>query len=197
METIAVRRIDRAEVRRAAAALARAFEDDPVCRYTWPDEARRGRRAERNFAAQLGVLWTRREIHAAPSFQSVAVWAPPGQWTVPLTSVLRLVPPTVRNRVSLRAVRAFVRTESLHPEEPHWHLEYLGTIPSRQGRGLGGQVLAPVLARADEQGVPVWAFSSNRENLAFYHRNGFAVLDELPFAPDGPPIFPIRRAPRG
>lgn len=66
----------------------------------------------------------------------------------------------------------------------------------RQGKGLGGQVLTPVLDRADAEGVPVWTWSSNQRNLAFYHRYGFEVLDELPFASGGPSIYPIRREPR-
>lgn len=197
VEALTVRRAERADVARAAASLAQAFEADPVCAYVWPDDATRRARAERNFAAGLGVLWSRREAFVDEQLASVAVWARPDEWEIPATAVLRLLPATVRNRVPLRALRAFLRTDALHPKEPHWYLEYLGTIPSRQGNGLGGQVLAPVLARADVEGLPVWAWSSNRQNLAFYHRHGFQVLDEVPFAPDGPPIFAIRRAPRG
>ncbi len=102
----------------------------------------------------------------------------------------------VRNRVKMSSLLAYLRTDALHPDEEHWYLEFLGTVPERQGKGLAGKVLAPVLAQADAEGMPVWAWSSNRRNLAFYHRQRFELVDELPFATNGPAIFPIRREPR-
>jgi GNAT superfamily N-acetyltransferase len=197
VEALTIRRAERAEIARAASSLALAFEADPVCAFVWPNDATRRRQAGRSFAAGINALWRRREVHVDPSFSSVAVWARPGEWEAPPAAVIRMIPASIRNRVTPRSFRAFLRTDALHPKEPHWYLEYLGTVPSHQGQGLGGKVLGPVLARADEEGVPVWAWSSNRMNLGFYHRHGFEVLDEVPFAPGGPTIFPIRREPRG
>lgn len=177
----------------AATVLARAFYDDPVLRFTFPDDATRAARSERSFGAQLRVLQDRREVHADVSFSSVAVWARPNEWEVPARDAMRLLPGFLRNRVGLRTMLAFQRLEALHPAEPHWYLEYLGTEPERQGQGLGGHVLASLLARADADGLPVWAWSSNRENLGFYHRHGFVVLDEVLLAKNGPTVYPIRR----
>lgn len=196
MEILPVRRSERSEVGPVAAALARAFVDDPVCAFAWPDEAKRLQRSERSFATQMHALWGRREVHTDDTFSSVAVWAPPDEWQMPMAAVLRVVGASIRTRVGLSALLAYLRTDSLHPDEPHWYLEFLGTLPEKQGNGLGGRVLTPVLDRADEEGIPVWAWSSNQRNLAFYHRYGFEVLDELPFAAGGPSIYPIRREPK-
>jgi GNAT superfamily N-acetyltransferase len=197
MEASTARRIASGELAKAASVLARAFYDDPVCKYFWPDDRKRAARSEACFQAQLRALEARREVHVDDSFSSVAVWARPDEWKVSATTALRLLPRFLRNGVRLSGMLANLKTEHLHPDEPHWYLEFLGTEPSRQGSGLGGRALAPVLARADAEGLPVWAFSSNRQNLGFYHRHGFVVLDEVPFAKDGPMIFPIRRAPVG
>jgi GNAT superfamily N-acetyltransferase len=196
MEIVTVRRTERSEVGSVAAALAQAFFDDPVCAFAWPNDAKRLRRSERSFAAQIHALWGRREVHTDDSLSSVAVWARPDEWQMPTAAVLRVVSASIRARVRPAALLAYLRTDSLHPDEPHWYLEFLGTVPENQGKGLGGQVLTPVLDRADEEGIPVWAWSSNQRNLAFYHRYGFEVLDELPFASGGPSIYPIRREPR-
>lgn len=196
METVTVNQVERSDAADAARALSQAFYDDPVCGHVWPEAGTRLARSERTFAAQIGVLWVRREVHADDRFGSVAVWARPDEWEIPFGAVVRILPSYLRNRVHLSALRAYLGTDKLHPEEPHWYLEYLGTVPERQGKGLGGQVLARGLRLADDEGVPVWTWSSNRRNLAFYHRHGFEVLDELPFSPGGPPIFPIRREPR-
>lgn len=196
MDTITVKRVERVEVPDVACSLAAAFYDDPVVAHVWPDAAKRLRRSERNFATQIEVLWDRREIYADTQFSSIAVWARPDEWEIPLRAVARMTPSAIRNRVRLASLLAYLRTDKLHPDEPHWYLEFLGTVPDKQGKGYGAKVLAPVLERADEEGIPVWTWSSNRRNLAFYHRQRFEVLDELPFAAGGPPIFPIRREPR-
>ncbi len=196
MDTTTVKRIERAEIPTAARSLAAAFYDDPVVTHIWPDATKRLRRAERNFAIQMGVLWDRREVHADSEFSSVAVWARPGEWEIPLKAVARVTATSLRNRVPMASLLAYLRTDKLHPDEPHWYLEFLGTVPEKQGKGFGAKVLAPVLERADEEGVVVWTWSSNRRNLPFYHRHRFEVLDELPFVKGGPPIFPIRRQPK-
>lgn len=188
---------ERDEVPRVAASLARAFYDDPVCAFAYPNDATRLRHLEVFFATQARALWKQREIHVTEHSSSAAIWARPGEWKVPLLGLLRgIVPATVRTRPRLSALRGYLGTDSLHPDEAHWYLEALGTVPEHQGKGDGARVLAPVLRRCDEEGVPAWAWSSNERNLAFYYRQGFEVLDKLEFAPGGPLIFPIRREPR-
>lgn len=193
---LTVREVERVDVPSAAASLAKAFYDDPVCKYAWPEDAKRPGRSQRFFATSINTLWRRREVHSDEEFSSVAVWAPPDQWQIPARSLPSVVATSIRTRLRVKALAAYLRTDALHPEEPHWYLEFLGTVPAKQGTGAGSRVLTAGLERADEEGRPVWAWSSNPRNLAFYHRHGFEVLDELPFAADGPPIFPIRREPR-
>lgn len=196
MATVTVRRVDHEEIGASAKSLASAFYDDPVCGFAWPDDGKRLRRAERMFASQLRILWNRREVHTDSDFSSVAVWARPDEWAFPAKAVARFLVTAARTRVRTAALLAYLRTDALHPDEPHWYLEFLGTIPERQGHGVGGHVLAAGLDRADEAGIPVWTWSSNPRNLPFYRRHGFVVLDELPFARGGPAIYPIRREPR-
>jgi ribosomal protein S18 acetylase RimI-like enzyme len=180
-----------------ATSLAKAFYDDPICSFAFPSDATRLRRLEILFATQTRALWSQREIHIADDFSSVAVWARPGEWKISTLGLLRgVVPASLRTRPKLAALRGYLGTDRLHPDEPHWYLEFLGTVPAQQGTGLGAHVLAPVLRQCDEEGVPVWTWSSNENNLAFYKRQGFEVLDRRAFVPGGPLIFPIRREPQ-
>jgi GNAT superfamily N-acetyltransferase len=196
-EKVQVRVAERDEVREVAASLATAFYDDPVCSFAYPSDTTRLRRLEVFFATQARALWKQREIHIADDSSSAAIWARPGEWKMSMLGLLRgIVPGTLRTRPKMAALRGYLGTDRLHPDEPHWYLELLGTVPAQQGKGLGADVLAPVLRQCDEEGVPVWTWSSNESNLAFYYRQGFEVLDKLEFAPGGPPIFPIRRDPR-
>lgn len=198
MPAVAVRRARIEEVPRVADALARAFYDDPVTGFSWPRDVSRGRRLDTFFRRMTRVCWSRREVYTTDGYEGAAIWAPPDLWKLTNRETLSgVLLGSVLTRPRIAALAAYLRLDKLHPEEPHWYLEFLGTIPERQGHGVGGELMRPVLDRCDEEGVPVWTWSSNERNLAFYHRHRFEVLDKLEFAPGGPLIFPIRREPRG
>ena len=82
-----------------------------------------------------------------------------------------------------------------HPDEPHAYLAMLGVDPSRQGRGLGARLIAPMLARCDDQGTLAWLESTNPGNHAFYRRMGFEVARQRSF-PGGPTLTFFARRPR-
>jgi GNAT superfamily N-acetyltransferase len=58
-------------------------------------------------------------------------------------------------------------------------LDHLYVLPSAQGRGIGGAVLAAVLADADARGLPV-RVGALRESAAnrFYERHGFVLASQ-------------------
>lgn len=66
-----------------------------------------------------------------------------------------------------------------HPEEPHWYLNVVSTLPAHQGRGLGAAVLEPVLERADAEGVACYLESTNPRNRTLYYRKGFLDMGEI------------------
>ncbi len=52
----------------------------------------------------------------------------------------------------------------------------LGVDPERQGQGIGGQIIAPVLERADRDGLPCYLETMKERNVAFYQKHGFEVV---------------------
>jgi ribosomal protein S18 acetylase RimI-like enzyme len=79
------------------------------------------------------------------------------------------------------------------PDEPHWHLEFLGVDPDRQGQGVGSQVLSFGLRRADEAGFACGLETSNERNLALYRRFGFEIRGEARPFRSGPPVWSMWR----
>ncbi len=77
--------------------------------------------------------------------------------------------------------------ERQHPTEPHYYLAMLGTDPAHQGRGIGSALLAPVLERCDEEGLPAYLESSKESNIAFYARHRFDLTK--PFQLKGGPTM--------
>ena len=93
-------------------------------------------------------------------------------------------------------VEMFLRLRAAHPEELHWYLPAVGTRPACQGQGSGGALLAPVLARCDQQGLPAYLESSNPRNVPFYLRLGFEVTGEITTPDDAASLTAMWRRPR-
>jgi GNAT superfamily N-acetyltransferase len=86
--------------------------------------------------------------------------------------------------------------EGHHPAAPHWYLQVLGTEPAEHGRGIGSALMAPVLERCDDEGVPAYLESSKERNIPYYERHGFRVTGELDLPKGGPPVWPMWRDPQ-
>lgn len=173
------RMIDRTDLRAAATTLARAFADDPVWAWWLPGRAGDDPRTIEVFRCLVQIHLEHHSVWAAGDVGAVAVWAPPGKHRTTGWQLLPVAVPFMRNIGwdGLRRIPAMTATERLHPPEPHWYLALLGTDPSQQGRGLGSAAIAPVLARADRDGVGCWLESSKEKNVPFYRRHGFEVVD--------------------
>lgn len=202
--TIATIRSD--QVAATAGALARAFDDDPVTVHLLPQPAVRAKTLRAHFRATLldalpfsqawGVFDDGRSVGAS-------IWYPPGAWPMSLSRNLRLVA-GIATRAALGAVRAapdairfFRESERVHLEEPHWYLSTLGVHPALQGKGGGGRVLEPALARCDDDHQPAYLETGKERNIAWYARHGFELVEELRPLRDGPPLWTMLRPARG
>ena len=197
MTTAPVRPATPGDLEPLSATLARAFDDDPVMTWFFPDDAARRRRLPRFMAALTRIsALPHGEVYTTESCQGGALWNPPGTWRTTLAGQLRLAPAMaaqLRRRLPT-AVRAFSLIERHHPTEPHWYLLMLGTEPQLQGRGIGSALMAPVLDRCDRDGMPAYLESSKESNIPFYKRHGFEVTGQVDL-PGGPSMWPMWRQP--
>ena len=83
-----------------------------------------------------------------------------------------------------------------HPKEPHYYLFTIGTRNAARGQGVGKALLAPVLKRCDEIGMPCYLENSNPANHGFYSAHGFERLQVFPVGLGGPPMEAMWRTPR-
>src|SRR5687767_7068820 len=67
------------DVPRIASTLARAFFDDPVFRWSYPDDDRRREMLPGIFSLFTEAFHRHDEIYVAKRLTGVALWAPPGQ----------------------------------------------------------------------------------------------------------------------
>lgn len=197
-----IRRSERGETERM---LARAFHDSPLMAHCIPDDRKRLRLLRSFFKASVrdalpfSTVWVARD---GGLVVGAAVWLPPegyppGTWrqlrqAATSFSLFPMAPRSVGP--SLRYLRA---SERVHPKDTHWYLAVLGVEPSAQGRGIGGRLIAPVLQRADTEGLPAYLETDKERNLAFYARARFELVETLhPDGSDAPPLWTMWRDPK-
>lgn len=185
--------------------LADSHANYPSFSYLFPDQAKRRKILHSLFtgvardAQPFGEVWAAVEDGR---MLGAAVWLPPGAFpwsarrklrgSVFFLPVLMYAPRSLNDFMHLGE-----RAEEVFPKEPHWYLEVLGVRPEVQGMGLGTRLLEPVLARADEDGLPCYLETAREENLRFYRRLGFELEGQVQLLAEGPPHWAMSRPPRG
>ncbi len=192
-----VRRAGAADVSRIAETLARAFDDDPVATFAFPEPRRRAKGLARFFSIELRTEYVPEgEVYTNGTLTGAALWAHPGTPRPGVRALISLFP--MLRYIGSRAwpmLKLLGAVESLHPREPHYYLGVLGTDPDWQGRGIGSALISPVLERCDAEGIPAYLESSKERNVAFYVRHGFEVTREVQPVRDGPRLWLMWRSP--
>ena len=171
--------------KQASEVMGEAFLNDPMWKYLVPDEARRARvvSLSMNILVRYSLLYG--EITTTPTLDGVACWLPPGE-TTPIFSRLVLI--GIRSaplQLGWTGFRRYIAIENYCGEVHkrivpgmHWYLWGLGVKPSRQGLGIGGMLMQPVLARADTDRLPCYLETTNEKNMPFYEKHGFNVVSD-------------------
>ncbi|HEV2310852.1 MAG TPA: hypothetical protein VGU73_10020, partial [Acidimicrobiia bacterium] len=116
------------EVRRAtpsdrdalAAMLSRAFADDPVMTWFFPDDDRRTARCELFFRRVVldGPYARVGDVYTTDGLESAAIWLPPDKWRLGFLDQLRFLPAILRIlpvRWLASRLAAFNQIEARHP----------------------------------------------------------------------------------
>ncbi len=175
--------------------LARAFDDDLMMRWFFPDDASREAALGRYFS----TIFARQYVHhgvCERTDDAAAFWVPPGAGdkAVPDAETLQELQSILGERAQL--FRDTVQEAAKHaPQEPHWYLAVIGADPAVQGQGQGAALLRSGLAKADAAGLPTYLESSKPSNVPVYEHFGFTVLAEVQLPGGGPTVWAMRRAP--
>jgi GNAT superfamily N-acetyltransferase len=187
----------------AISTLVRAFMPDPIFSFYFPEAEDR----EKVFAAFFDDL-VRSHIRFGHVYSAnmdgrivgVAVWRPPdaGEPTDEDRERSAVAAKRVSEIDSLAAdvlFAGFTLLEQQHPREPHWYLFFTGVEPGLQSRGIGSDLLAPVLEIADRSGEMCYLETPFPRTHAFYRALNFDVTRVgRPFA-GAPQIWTMLRPP--
>lgn len=175
------------QLRLAAEVLTRAFFDDPLYLYWYPDSKERARRAPTSFLSPLryaqryGLNRT-----VSPNLEGAIVWFRPEYvdmsfWRLMLSGALRHAfgMGYHASRRMIHLGRHITEIHHLDAPFPHWYLQILGVVPEHQGEGYGGCLLRDGLACADRDKLPCYLTTNKEQNIGFYEHHGFKVIREF------------------
>lgn len=187
------------DVELVVAIAAAAFFDDPIMTWAFEDADQRRPYLEKLLRAVAdGYLPEGGVVHLCQT-STVALWRSPSyEHHRPIATAVedRAVALSDFPEESARRLGLLGSLmAAAHPHTPHWYLHVLGTVPERQGQGLGQRTLRPVLEVCDGEGIPAYLESSNAVNIPFYRRQGFQPRGEIA-VPEGPSLYPMWREPR-
>jgi ribosomal protein S18 acetylase RimI-like enzyme len=193
-----VRRAEPSDASAVVDLLSRAFFDDPVASFLFPDRGTRPARLHRFFELQLTENYLRRGVvYVTEDLDGAGLWMPPGA-PAPTTRE-RFLHAAFSFRLGERrqsAHRLTTLLEHKHPREPHWYLGALGVEPAHQGSGVGTALLEAMLERCDRDLATVYLEASRPESARLYARLGFETREY--FEPkhvgiDGPGLYLMYR----
>jgi GNAT superfamily N-acetyltransferase len=183
---------------------SRAFFDDPFFTYLLPDDSMRRSRLPHFFRAVYthmgahGRIVTVRDDN--DQVLGVAAWLTTGGYPLPFGLQLRQVPSSFRafyrrpralttgNRYMAALVRA-------HRKDPQWYLMVLCAEPSVRRCGVGTMLLEHAFAQVDAEGVGSHLETPRLDNVAYYRRFGYELIDTLTPVEGGPPYYTMWRSP--
>jgi ribosomal protein S18 acetylase RimI-like enzyme len=176
--------------------LTRAFHDDPVNRWMFPDDKRRHGALRWYFTIRVRQLIAQGGIYTTNGIAGAALWAKPRSWRLGLREQIECLPliPALGPRF-LRSLRGWGLVQRQYPDHPHYYLSILGTDPAYQNDGIGSALMALVLQSCDANGIPAYLENSNERNTAFYTQHGFRLTEEIRL-PNGPPLWLMWRDPQ-
>ena len=197
-------RLQDAQVSEVSQALARAFFDDPMTAYMMPDDSQRVEVLPSFMQAGTRICLPYGEVYTTPGTPlGSANWLPPGKTEITEEALASSGAFDVLGRMGEEAAGRFgtlmAQLGELHhaavPAE-HWYLLILGVDPSRQGQGVGGSLIEPILRRAGAEGRACYLETMKPRNVTFYGKHGFEVVVEDDTTDGGLHFWTMRRNPR-
>jgi ribosomal protein S18 acetylase RimI-like enzyme len=196
---IEVRDLPPDEMNAAVGLLSRGMRDNPLNVAAYGSNAERRQRAlEGMFATLFRVFRTQRPLCALDGETLVAVGgvAPAGTCQATARQRLRFLPGMVS--VGLPSARRVSRWLAAwgerDPARAHSHLGPVAVEPALRGRGIGSELMREHTRRLDETAQLGYLETDRRENVTFYERHGYVVVDEAEVI--GVPNWFMSREPR-
>lgn len=180
---MAIRRATDADFRNLCVSAMRAFVDDPVMRWLYPDDADYLRPDGAVFEGAVTNWLASQHVWCTDDAVALAVWFSPVEPGTPEPDHIQVgEPPSPELLERFELIGSAMMANK--PPDAHWYLQLLATHPDWQRQGLGGRLMDVVFRRADAEGIPCYLETERPELVAYYRHHGFEVRGEWDVDPD-------------
>ena len=151
--------LQKRHVNEASLVIARAFQDDLIDSYFFPDPEVRKRKLPAFYEYRLGQAVRYGTVYAtSPNLEGIAAWLPSDlgkipMWKMMLTGGFKLMR-KMGNSVTSKMISVGDYVESMTAKnagDKYLHLEMLAVEPKYQGMGYAKKLLEPMFDRLDSE----------------------------------------------
>ena len=180
-------KLEKKHIKPASLILARAFKDDPINAYAFPNPAERIKKMPYAYQFLLRYYFSYGgSFITSPRLEGVAVWIRSDNLGTSFWKMLvsgAIWPAMKMGMEAGRKMQVFDQyMERKHSElvpVRHWYLFLLGVDPQHQGKGYASTLLRGMLSRVDEEDLPCYLETEVERNVPIYEHFGFDVIDEF------------------
>ncbi|MEX2684537.1 MAG: GNAT family N-acetyltransferase [Candidatus Sigynarchaeota archaeon] len=172
-------------VNKSAMLLARAFHDYPEYVYLFPDENKRQAKLVTLFTVMTRYCLRYGKVMASSErLEAVLMYLPPpariqGMAMIKSGALAMLFKLGARFlQRQNRIIDVIVKARSTIVPKPHAYLFLLATDPACQRSGHASGLMRRFLGLLDEANIHCYLETSEKENVRFYQRFGFVLIDE-------------------
>ncbi|MFX0039609.1 MAG: GNAT family N-acetyltransferase [Promethearchaeota archaeon] len=188
-ELYQLQRIREDQVEIASKVLARAFQDDPLFIYLYPNPIKRriGSVTHCEFLILTGILYM--EVYITSNdIEGIALWRAYNIKDHKIEIESKVIKRRIRevkkenfsDHIFVERYGVFTEVQSFFENKyanfPHWELIIIGVDPVHQGKGYGSKLLRMKLTEIDEQNLPCYLHTENERNVKLYERFGFELI---------------------
>ena len=179
-------RLNKAQLKPVAKMMARAFRDDSISAYFFPDVTERENKMSYAFQYLISYGLSYGEVYAtSPNLEGAAVWLPSEKVHRTLWRRIRSgdLPISFKlgreTRARQRIIGEYASSmHKRHVPSQHWYLQLIGVDPVHQGKGYASILLRAMFARIDKECLPCYLETQMERNVPIYQHYGFKVVEE-------------------
>jgi hypothetical protein len=164
--------------------LSASFDDNKSVNYIIRQDAKRNKRIRALMAYSFDVCFDAGKIFASADNNSCALVSYPDKKKITLKSALRDIK-FIFTCLGIGNIKKAMNRESIirkvHPTGPFIYLWFIGTDPSKQGKGSGTKLINEIITDAEKLNCPIYLETSSTKNIPWYEKFGFEIYNELDF----------------
>jgi len=167
-----------------------SFADDPVNRWVFGEQ----KGMTYYYTSSAKKLYLAKGYgHVMKNGSGASLWLPPNvKKHIPILNSLDIAANMIRFGGLKSIPRGLALDNALakaKPNKAHYYLFAIGCRSTEQGKGIGSTLMKAGLEQVEKDKMPAYLESSKEQNVPFYQRYGFEVIEKIMPVKGCPPLW--------